>query len=86
MVGAEGMVQPGMDRPRIYEMGEGHLRDPAQTLAPGMRHHPIDQGIVERDEAMHRVVDDLAERHLRKFEGQIYNSLPGMWRKVTFVS
>jgi hypothetical protein len=59
-------------------MGEGHLRDPAQTLAPGMRHHPVDQGIIEGDEAMHGVVDDLAERHLRWIDLQIYISRSGM--------
>ena len=64
MIGAQGVVQAGMHGARINEMGQRHLRDPAQALAPWMRHHPVHQGIVEGDKAVHRVIDDLAERHL----------------------
>ena len=36
VIGTQSMVQPGMNRARIDQMGQSHLLDPAKALEIGM--------------------------------------------------
>jgi len=56
---SEGMLKPGMLRGRIGKVSEPELLYPAKPLKIGMLDHIEDQRIGDRDETVHRVVDDL---------------------------
>ena len=57
-------MQPGMYSPRVDQMSKRHLIDIAQSLIKRMRNNLQDQGMVNSNKAINRVINDLADwRH-----------------------
>ena len=54
------MVQSGMYRAWINEIGKGHLADISQSLIVGMRDQLKYKRLIDRYESVHRVINDLA--------------------------
>jgi hypothetical protein len=46
----------------IHQVGKGHLVDAPQSLVIGMRYHLEYNRVIDRNEALHRVIDDLSYR------------------------
>lgn len=52
------MMQTGMNRPRINEMGKSHLLNAPQALKNRMADQFQYQGMADGDKTIHRIVDD----------------------------
>jgi len=53
------MMQTAMHRTRIHEVGECHLLDASQALIERMSNDVQQEVIVQRDKAIHGIIDDL---------------------------
>jgi hypothetical protein len=58
MHGPNGMMESGMQSTRINERGQSELLDTSQPLKPGMVNHCQNQGVIDGDEPIQRVIDD----------------------------
>jgi hypothetical protein len=62
VISTQRVMQPGMNRTRIDQMGEGHLVDVPQALVIRMTDDLPDQRVIDGDEPINGVVDDLSDR------------------------
>src|SRR5258705_1716749 len=61
MISTQGVMQPGVYCPGIYQMSKCHLVDIPEPLVVRMRDHLQYQRMVDRNKTIYRVVDDLAD-------------------------
>src|SRR5204862_6900890 len=81
------MMQPGMNSTGIYKMCKCHLVNITQSLIEWMGNYLQDQRVINRNKAIYRIVDDLANRRHCCFfvkgpSGRIGKSTKGRYKKL----
>ena len=77
------MMQPGMHRARVHQVGERHLMNASQTLVPGMRDHLKNQRIIDGNKTVNGVINNLSDAVCHSLPAILLKLLPKAAGKST---